>query len=209
MWQAPDGGTITPRAFFATERMLHPPGDVAPTKAASKVGWAEIPNPRKRGQTIASYFAGNTVKAMAAANSGSGSPLGLPERYAIWNATGLQAGRYRVELFYLLHPANAACVAVQFKTTGMTAFPSANIWLNQKTGSVMAGMTKYTDMSNFLGEAFGSFKRVVTNLTPTHIPVRDGSSRNSGKISVKISDAMCAKGRIVADTVRLTWMTGL
>jgi hypothetical protein len=173
---------------------------VAPTTKPSTTGWAQIPNPTNTTQVLPSYYAGGILNAIAAGNTGT--------RSSTWAASSLQPGKYKVELFYRTESANASCVAVQFKTTGQTAFPATNVRLNQKTGAITVASTSYTgaQVTTSVGTALGSFAPVVTNVTPAYISVANGSTTNSGTLSVKISDTGCSSGRIVADAIRLTWM---
>ena len=184
---------VAPHAVIPTKK-------VAPTTKPSTTGWAQIPNPVNKAQVISSYYAGGVLNAIAAGKTGT--------RSSTWAASSLQPGKYKVELFYRTETDNATCVAVQFKTTGQTAFPATSVRLDQKTGALKVASTSYTaaQVTTSVGTTLGSFAPVVTVVTPIYISVANGSKTNSGTLSVRISDTGCSSGRIVADALRLTWM---
>jgi hypothetical protein len=151
--------------------------------------WSQLDDPRTTSQTP-----GGTIRQAFATGSGS--------RTATWNFQTLTPGYYRLEILYPRKFDNASCVVVQTKSTKDTNFLSRPTKLNQQLGTGFASQST-------------TFSNTKTNVTlfnvsnaNSYIWVDPAANSKTGNLSVRLSDTGCSSGRMVADTVVLTWISG-
>jgi hypothetical protein len=162
--------------------------------------WSQLVDPATK---ILSQTPGGTIRQATAAGSGT--------RTATWNFPTLTPGYYRLEILYPRRFDNASCVVLQTKSTLQASFgplPCSKVagtrcnLLNQQLGT---GLTSQST----------TFSNTKTNVTPfnvsnpnSYIWVDPAANSKSGNLSVRLSDTGCSSGRMVADTVVLTWISG-
>jgi hypothetical protein len=194
LWALPRQPSDIDQALSGSERALHFIASssgtytAAGTLSSGATAWTLL-------TTVKSQTVGGTIKQTTAANTGT--------RTATWNLTGLTPGYYRVEILYPRKSDNANCVLVQTKSTTDTIFVSRPARLNQQLGT---GITTQTSV----------FSNTKTNVTPfngtnpgSYIWVAKATTGTTGSLSVRLSDAGCPSGRIVADTVLLTFISNV
>lgn len=153
--------------------------------------WSQLVDPATK---ISSQTPGGTIRQTTATGSGT--------RTATWNFPTLTPGYYRLEILYPRRFDNASCVVVQTKSTRDSIFIARPSRLNQQLGT---GLTSQST----------SFINTRTNVTlfngsnpKSYIWVDPAANSKTGTLSVRLSDAGCSSGRMVADTVVLTYISG-
>ena len=167
--------------------------------------WLSIPDPKHSGQYLKSFI-----------NDGSSvriNSVGLGQRSARWNISGLDAGYYRIEIYYYKNKQNAATARVQcsslygINSNGWHDFPKHKT-LDMRVGD---GNTAIDD----------EFVMTSTNLTPYSVSnkksyiwldLNKAHTANSGVLSVLLSDLGCGTaktpgGFLVADTIKVTYVS--
>ncbi len=154
--------------------------------ASGPVVWRPIPDPANPGRFLPSSYSGGTVLAIPAANTGI--------RTVMWKKTGLTQGYYEVAILYQQNAGNAKKVRVQ--TLGsFSSWLTLPTPLDQSTGGTPS-TAQTTPVNGWLP--------VYKVLTPKGSYIQVGAG---GSISIRISDSGCDTGRMVADTIRLTYST--
>jgi len=115
---------------------------------------------------------------------------------ATWTFPTLTPGYYRVEILFPGRFDNSAAVSVQAKSTKDTQFISRTISKMDMRRNSSTFVNTKTNVTPFLGSNWNSY-----------IWVDPAANSNSGTLSVRLS-SLFGSGRVVADTVVLTWISG-